>query len=1456
MHKPAHGTAGHRQGFVSLAFLFLAIAYLSPVEIATPQAQAAFNVSTFVNGLTEPTAMAFAPDGRLFVAEKWGHLRVVAADGTLRGTSFLDLSVTRSGERGLLGVTFDPAFTSNGYVYVYYTTAQGHNRVSRFTADPTAPDRARAESEAIILDNIPGESTHDGGSLHFGRDGYLYVAVGDARAPTNAQSLGSLSGKLLRLDPASYPNVIPAGNPFANVPTARKEIWAYGLRNPFTFAFDRNDRLFINDVGGGYWEEINRGLAGANYGWPTCEGPANSGVGNCTSSAFSYPVSTYGHSVGTAITGGVFYEGSQFPSEYRDSYFYGDYGGNWIRRLTPTNQVMTFLTNARTPIDLDVGPDGSLYYLSYGDGAVYRVRYESGNRTPTAVFSANPPAGPPPLTVNFDASASNDPDNDALTYTWAFGDGATATGMIATHTYTTQGTRVVTLSVSDGRGGTATASQNIAVGAPPAASIIAPAAGTLYAAGDAVRFEGTANDPETGSLPPSSFSWTVTFHHDTHAHPFLGPVNGVTYGTFTVPDIGETASNVWYRITLTATDPSGLTSTTYRDVLPRLSQVTLQTNPAGIEITLDGQPVATPFGFTGVVGMRRRVEAPAGATADGQQYAFTSWTDNGARVHDIVTPSVNTTYMAQYTTSTGGTAASQTFLRFDGVDDHVAVSGASALGQGSAMTVTAWVRPAANDLRMYIVAKGTSGDEHWTLERVGSNNKVVFGVRNQAGTRASSASATAYAADLEWHHVAGVYDGAGVSVYVDGTLSGTPAELSGTIRTGANLICVGLRQSGSGCGTYGPTRGDIDHVTLWNRALTPAEIQGIMGRTLPSNTSSLAAVWEFDDGSGQLAMDSGPNAAHGQLGLSSSPESADPAWIADQGALAVALTDPTSDAVLIGALTLRASVSGGAGAPSVRFHINGNAIGQDDPTAPYEYVWNTAEYPNGPYALTAVARDGQGNTVTSTPVSVTVNNPPPADTTPPDVSITQPAHGTTISGTVAVSANATDATGVAGVQFRLDGSPLGSEVTAAPYAITWLTTGSSNGTHTLTAIARDASGNSTSSPAITITLDNRAPAISSLRVSSIATTWAQVEWLTDVSATGQVEYGEALSYGATTSWSSYTTSHGHTLLGLQPATTYHLRVRATSASGITATSQDVTFTTQPAQDASRPGARFLRFDGIDDRVSVPASTEIGEGTAITVSAWIRPSVNDVSMWIVTKGRASAKQWTLHRIKSNNRVGFLVSNSSGTIASATSGEAVAADFAWHHVAGVYDGQQVYLYVDGDRSASTSAALQGPILDSDQSICIGALDPGSAADCGDGSGFQGDIDDVRIYNRALTEDEIRSTMAVELQGTEPGLSVYWMFNEGEGQLALDSSAASIHARIGDTASPESTDPIWILETTGQETPTSPRASAPDAAAALVAVIARATAGSHDRTFRRVPRATARRRLHDGTEPATNG
>jgi glucose/arabinose dehydrogenase len=322
-----------------------------------------------------PTAMAFAPDGRLFVCLQGGQVRVIK-NGTLLATPFVTVPTTANGERGLLGIAFDPNFSTNQFVYVYYTTntAPIHNRISRFTANG---DVAAANSESVLvdLDNLSTATNHNGGGLHFGPDGKLYVGVGENANGANAQTLSNRLGKILRYN---SDGTIPTDNPFYNTATgANRAIWALGLRNPYTFGFQPGTgRMFINDVGQSTWEEVDDGIAGSNYGWPTCEGACAP-----TNSNFRDPLFQYGHgtssTTGCAIIGAAFYNPrvNQFPSSYIGKYFFGDLCSGWIRVFDPAAATASaFATGIATLVDLQVGPDGCLYYLAQGNGGqVFRV---------------------------------------------------------------------------------------------------------------------------------------------------------------------------------------------------------------------------------------------------------------------------------------------------------------------------------------------------------------------------------------------------------------------------------------------------------------------------------------------------------------------------------------------------------------------------------------------------------------------------------------------------------------------------------------------------------------------------------------------------------------------------------------------------------------------------------------------------------------------------------------------------------------------------------------------------------------------------------------------------------------------------------------------------------------------------------------------------------------------------
>jgi glucose/arabinose dehydrogenase len=364
----------HQLSFKYLLALTFCYVFLI-VSVNAASLPAGFN-ETPISGLSSPTAMEFAPDGRLFVCLQGGALRVIK-NGTLLPTPFVSLSVDFSGERGLLGIAFDPNFASNNFVYVYYTvsTTPRHNRVSRFTANG---DVAAPSSEVVLLDldNLSTATNHNGGAMHFGPDGKLYVAVGENANGSNSQTLSNLLGKMLRINSDGS---IPSDNPFFNTATGNnRAIWALGLRNPFTFAFQPGTtRMFINDVGQSTWEEINDGIAGSNYGWPTTEGATSN-------PAFRSPLFFYGHGTGAttgcAIAGGTFYNPLtvQFPASFVGQYFFADLCSGWIRVFDPVAGTASgFASGIGSPVDLKVSADGSLYYLSIGSSSVFRVSFAS-----------------------------------------------------------------------------------------------------------------------------------------------------------------------------------------------------------------------------------------------------------------------------------------------------------------------------------------------------------------------------------------------------------------------------------------------------------------------------------------------------------------------------------------------------------------------------------------------------------------------------------------------------------------------------------------------------------------------------------------------------------------------------------------------------------------------------------------------------------------------------------------------------------------------------------------------------------------------------------------------------------------------------------------------------------------------------------------------------------------------
>jgi glucose/arabinose dehydrogenase len=360
-----------------------------PPAIAWP----VISLTPLATGFDQPIHLTHAGDGsgRIFVVERPGKIQILE-NGQKLAAPFLDI-VERVeccvSELGLFSMAFPPDFETSAHFYVSYTAKaddQVTSRISRFGlgADANVADPG---SEQIVLEFEQPENNHNGGQIAFGPDGYLYISTGDGGSGgdpwNNGQTLSTLLGKILRIDvesgaPVTY--TIPADNPFVGNSAARPEIWAYGLRNPWRFSFDRQTRdLYIGDVGQGKWEEINFQPAsspgGENYGWVIMEGPECYNASSCDQTGLVLPVAYYGRSLGQSVTGGVVYRGSQFPG-MAGIYFYADYqtGRIFGLRQVENEWKTTEFTDTRYNI-ASFGEDdaGEIYVVDLG-GAIYQIR--------------------------------------------------------------------------------------------------------------------------------------------------------------------------------------------------------------------------------------------------------------------------------------------------------------------------------------------------------------------------------------------------------------------------------------------------------------------------------------------------------------------------------------------------------------------------------------------------------------------------------------------------------------------------------------------------------------------------------------------------------------------------------------------------------------------------------------------------------------------------------------------------------------------------------------------------------------------------------------------------------------------------------------------------------------------------------------------------------------------------
>jgi glucose/arabinose dehydrogenase len=863
--------------------------------------------------------MAFAPDGRLFVWQKNGIVRVIK-NGELLPTPFIDLSarVNTYDDRGFWGLAFDPQFESNGRVYMSYTfehAGQPNNggartsRLTRVTANPANPDTALPGSETVILGSVgtppcsaqppnadcisADGGSHTLGSLHFARDGTLFVGVGDGAEagpsdanPLRAHDLTSPNGKILRIRPDGS---APSDNPFYDGTNSwRSRVWQYGLRNPFGFSqHPDTDEIYLGDVGWNTWEEIDHGPAGTNFGWPCFEGNGpqptyRNQFAQCVAlpaSSVTPPFFTYDRSIGSAVIGGPFLADTHYPQEYWGNFFFADYTGNWIRRVVFDSEhrpvsVQPFATDVEAPVALSLGPDGTIYYLSFTTGEVRRIRYNG----PVAAAAATPTYGHSPLSVSFTSTGSGNPGGGPLTYLWDFGDGTTSTAPNPSHTYTTASVRTFAarLTVTNASGLSSTDQVQVTVGSvPPTPSISTPSNGTTVLPGQTVSYQGSAMDPEDGALPASSLNWTVLLHHNTHVHTFVGGTGA--QGSFMAADHGPIGS-FSYEIILTATDSSGLKSSTSVTV-PVGADTSPPSDPTGLTATADGlsqadldwSPSTDNVGVTGY-----RVERCQGqgctefaevAAPTGTSHSDTGLSPSTTYRYRVraVDPSGNfsgysgvaeaTTDAAPHTppglvgawafsegagmttadasgNSNSGTVTGATWtiqgrygnaLSFNGTGSLVRVANSPSLNLGSGMTLSAWIRPGASQsgwrtiLQRQVDAYFLNSSSNTAMRPAGGG---TLGANTQyvSGPTANPVNA--------WTHIALTYDAATLRLYVNGSQVATGAA-TGAVQSTTNPLWIGGNQP------YGEYfNGIIDEVRVYNRALTQTDIQADMNAPL------------------------------------------------------------------------------------------------------------------------------------------------------------------------------------------------------------------------------------------------------------------------------------------------------------------------------------------------------------------------------------------------------------------------------------------------------------------------------------------------------------------------------------------------------------------------------------------------------------------------------------------------
>ena len=623
--------------------MLIAILCLVYIQSWGQQFKSGYTADIIADGLN-PVAMTIDHHGRIWMIEKDGRVLIMNENEQLLPDPFVTIAVDDYNERGLLGITLHPDFDEHPYVYLYYTApGLNRNRVSRFTANG---DLAVPGSERILLelDTLRG-SIHNAGAMVFDADGYLYVATGEGGFSPNSQDTTNLSGKILRIrDDGS----IPQDNPFYQRYSGKnRSIFAMGLRNPFNMAIDPSSgKILVTDVGQGDFEEINILEAGANYGWPLVEGP---GTNQNFPERYKDPFFYYSHDQGCAIVGlevtGVNHK-EQDP-DLEGAILYADYCDGYIKYLPEGDRAnpQIFASQIERPLQIiEHRQNGQLYLLTRAglgggsqkdntltkDGRLWKIFY-SGNGIPSFISHPRNLTSPVAESAAFECLAIG---SDTIIYDWYLDQmlvksGAESKILLDENMAITGNHEIFVVATNkEGRDTSATAIWKVTEDLRPIASVVLCNTCNQFKAGDTLYFRGEVTDPEEGLLDSMSYVWQVDLHHDLHIHPIVQDLRSVSGGNIVIPVTGETDTNVWIVVRLSASDSSGLTGVAKAESFPRIGYLSIRSNIPG-KVNIDGAYRSLPYDMPSMIGLNRTIEVPRQQVVGDYILLFSHW-ENGS----------------------------------------------------------------------------------------------------------------------------------------------------------------------------------------------------------------------------------------------------------------------------------------------------------------------------------------------------------------------------------------------------------------------------------------------------------------------------------------------------------------------------------------------------------------------------------------------------------------------------------------------------------------------------------------------------------------------------------------------------------------------------------------------------------------------------------------------------------